>query len=155
MKKKTFWGKCHCMHASALWTLWNEGVTNHRLFMITLSAASGWLVSPVLPSIYRFWAFIRRTDESPLVKPSDALCFTECNGPSGDMIININNHEPKGAVDKGCICLHVVSWSKKHLVEISMIWRKIKHFSKNNGSICTALEGFTPACVLLCFYMDY
>lgn len=31
----------------------------------------------------------------------------------------------------------------------------MKHFSKSNGSICIALEGFTPVYVLLCFYTAY
>lgn len=107
----------------------------------SLRGASGWLVSPVLPNTFRFWAFIRRRDECPLGSPVMCCALLSAMDPAGTCIINIHKHEPKGAVDKSCICLHVVWWSKKHLVDIFLIWRKMKHFSKNNGSICTALEG--------------
>lgn len=94
----------------------------------------------------------RMNDECPLVKWCAVLYWVQWT--QYGCIINIHNDEPKGAVDKSCIYLHSVWWRKKRLEDISSIWRKMKHFSKSNGSICIALEGLTLACVLLCFYMD-
>lgn len=142
------------MHVSALWILWNRGATNHRLSTITLSASSGWLVSPVLPNTYRFWAFIRRKDECPLVKWCAVLYWVQWTqyGCASLTFIMMNQ---KVQLTRVAFTYTQFDGEKKHLEDISVIWRKMKHFSKSNGSICIALEGLTLACVLFCFYMDY